>query len=281
MIQRITVRNFGSVRYFDTSLKADLNILGTRFTAEIETAIELLLCSKASGHILPLFINEETRITAELLLDNNLYFAELKPNPSNQKALEITVKDTSGNDKTDYYRKAVSHCTEQDALDHFDGTDDSFPFKLCRYRDREDLASPKDLPVRTNHAVETKTFRSYLIRYIKAFEPQSINNKKSYKAAINKQGRFEVQYPHGEEGIPLSKTEEKLFLYICFLNVAEFWEDFEKIRDMHHIKKPLLIKNFLEFLDQTTDIQGLISRTVHLKRQVILFTLPMEKRIKR
>ena len=119
------------------------------------------------------------------------------------------------------------------------------------------------------------------MRYIKAFEPEPINNIKNYKATINNQGRFEVVYPGVSGELLLSETEEKLFWYICFLNVAEFWTDVENIRNMHHEKKPLLIKNFLEFLDQTTDIQGLISRTIKLRRQVILLTLPMDKQMKK
>jgi hypothetical protein len=79
----------------------------------------------------------------------------------------------------------------------------------------------------------------------------------------------------------LSETEEKLFLYICFLNIAEFWEGFEKIRDLHHKKKPLLIQNFLEFLDESTDISSLITRTLRIKRQVILLTLPLNEEIKK
>ena len=49
---------------------------------------------------------------------------------------------------------------------------------------------------------------------------------------------------------------------------------------MHHEKKPLLIKNFLEFLDQSTDIKGLITRTKKLGRQIIILTLPMDNKTK-
>ena len=88
-------------------------------------------------------------------------------------------------------------------------------------------------------------------------------------------------YPGVSGEILLSETEEKLFLYICFLNIAEFWADVENIRNMHHEKKPLIIKNFIEFLDQTTDIDGLIARTTKLGRQVIILTLPMQESLKK
>lgn len=75
----------------------------------------------------------------------------------------------------------------------------------------------------------------------------------------------------------LSQTEEKLFLYICFLNIAEFWNDIESIRNLHNVTKPLLIKNFLEYLDESAEIENLIKRTLTLNRQVIIATLPIEK----
>ena len=75
----------------------------------------------------------------------------------------------------------------------------------------------------------------------------------------------------------ISQTEEKLFLYICFLNIAEFWNDIESIRNLHNVTKPLLIKNFLEYLDESAEIENLIKRTLTLNRQVIIATLPIEK----
>ena len=41
-------------------------------------------------------------------------------------------------------------------------------------------------------------------------------------------------------------------------------------------KKPLLIQNFLEFLDASADIDSLMARTARLQRQIILLTPPMD-----
>ena len=90
-------------------------------------------------------------------------------------------------------------------------------------------------------------------------------------------GRFKVFYPGICGDVFLSQTEEKLFLYICFLNIAEFWNDIESIRNLHNVTKPLLIKNFLEYLDESAEIENLIKRTLTLNRQVIIATLPIEK----
>ena len=279
IIKRIAVKNFGSVEFYDTVLTSKLNILDTLFTSEISTAIELVLCSKALQERPVIGVRDDTLIAAEVLVAESSYYIELKP--INGDELKLTASDVSGNDVTDFYCTLISHCTEQDTIDNFDGRDNSFPLRLCWYRDRDDYEAPKDLHSRTNYVVSTKTFRSHLIRYIKAFEPEPINNIKNYKATINNQGKFEVVYPGVSGEILLSETEEKLFLYICFLNIAEFWADIENIRNMHHEKKPLIIKNFIEFLDQTTDIDGLIARTTKLGRQVIILTLPMQESLKK
>lgn len=279
IIKRITVKNFGSIQFYDAFLTSKLNILDTLFTWEISTAIELVLCSKVLPECYSTSVRDDTLITAEVLVAESSYYIELKP--TNKGLLKLTVLDNKENDVTEFYRTIISHCTEQDTIDNFDGRDDSFPLRLCWYRGCDDYEVPKDLHSRSNYVVSTKTFRSHLVRYIKAFEPEPINNIKNYKATINNQGKFEVVYPGVSGELPLSETEEKLFWYICFLNVAEFWTDVENIRNMHHEKKPLIIKNFLEFLDKTTDIDGLIARTTKLGRQVIILTLPMQESLKK
>ena len=279
IIKRITVRNFGSVTFYDVDLTPKLNIFDTFFTSEISTAIDLVLCSKVLQEHHVIGLRDDTLITAEVLVAESSYYIELKP--TNEGFLKLTALDDKVNDVTEFYRTLISHCTEQDTIDNFDGRDNSFPLRLCWYRGCDDYEVPKDLHSKSNYVVSTKTFRSHLIRYIKAFEPEPINNIKNYKATINNQGKFEVVYPGVAGEVPLSETEEKLFWYICFLNVAEFWTDVENIRNMHHEKKPLIIKNFLEFLDQTTDIDGLIARTKKLGRQVIILTLPMQESLKK
>jgi hypothetical protein len=81
--------------------------------------------------------------------------------------------------------------------------------------------------------------------------------------------------------VSLSETDQKLFWYICFLNIAEFWEDIERIRDLHHERKTLLIQSFLEYLDESVDIEGLLARTLQFRRQVMILTPPMREEIKK
>ena len=68
---------------------------------------------------------------------------------------------------------------------------------------------------------------------------------------INEQGKFEVIYPGVSGKVFLSETEEKLFLYICFLNIAEFWEDIETIdKNAKLLNFNKLNYQFIEYKDK-------------------------------
>ena len=176
------------------------------------------------------------------------------------------------------YQYALSHSAEQDQIEAFDGQDKTMPLRLCQYRHREEA---DDLSNRTERLVDTNIFRRYLCQYIQNFCPEPINSKKKYQAAVSAQGIFEAQYPGFSGDVFLSETEERLFLYICFLNIAEFWAGFERIRDLHHEKKPLLIRNFIEFLDEEANINALIVRTQKLQRQIIILTSSLDEKSKK
>ena len=275
VIKRIIISDFGAVYHCDIAVTPELNLLDTQYISEISTAIEFLLCSKARQFVPPNWVRPNTHLTAEILINNAVYTVDATPH---EDQLTLAVADINGNDVTASYRNMLSHCLEQDATESFDGQDKTIPLRLCWYRNCAD--APVNVSSRTASLADTKTFRSQLVQYIKTFQPEPINCIKDYQTAINPQGRFEVFY-HGASGkVSLSTTEEKLFLYICFLNLAEFWEDIEKLRDIHYEKKPLVIQNFLEFLDESTDTSGLIARTLKLQRQVIILTPPMGEEIK-
>ena len=274
IIKNIKIRNFGAVSYYEAALTSDLNILDSQYAPEISAAIDILLCNK-TGQILPP-ISPTTCLTAQVFVGISVYNICVSPRG---KGLFLTATDVSGKNVTDIYQNALSHCSEQDTAERFDGQDQTLPSRLCLYRNfREENT---DLSPKTESLIETKTFRAYLIRYIRAFQPERIHCKKSYLTAIDRQGEFQVIHPGVTGEVHLSQTEETLFRYICFLNVAEFWADLESLRNMHHEKKPLIIQNFLEYLDWSTDINGLIARTLKLSRQVIVLTSPLDQEVKK
>lgn len=278
-IKELTVINFGSIRFFKTTLDPKLSVIETKYISELCVALEILLCNKTVSSLPDEWVRSDTEIRAEIGLKNSIYFVFAKPDVSTPRHLVLQVQTTDNEDAKHQYLSLLSHCLEQDVIEQFDGREKSIPMRLCWYRNAEDYQLPGGLAENSNNIATTKTFRSRLAKYIRAFVPEQINNQKAYMIGMNENGRFDVYYHGINTDLCLSETEEKLFLFICFLNIAEFWSDIETIRNLHHIEKPLLIKNFLEYLDESVDIEKLIKRTVSLGRQVIIVTLPIQNEI--
>lgn len=274
-IQHITIENFGTIRSYEADFHPDLNLIPSRHADEIVTAISLLLCNQTNPAIPEHWLQPNTRICATIHLADAIYIACAKPVLGQ---LQLFITDPTGADAMGHYQYALSHSPEQDAMECFDGNDKTIPFRLCQYRHREDQDNP---PARAKNLTDTKTFRRYLYQYIHSFCPEPINSHKNYQATIRPQGEFAVIHPEFEGKIHLSETEKRLFSYICFLNVAEFWAEFEAIRDLHHEKKPLLVRNFLEFLDESVHLSALIARTKKLQRQIIILTSPMDEKLQK
>ncbi|MBR2310847.1 MAG: hypothetical protein IKA47_10020 [Oscillospiraceae bacterium] len=274
-IQHITIHNFGAIRHYDADLTQELNLIESRHTDEIAAVVGFLLCNTPPPTIPEQWLQADTRISAVIHLEETTYSICAKPQSGQ---LQLFATDATGGDATAQYQYALSHCKEQDEIESFDGQDKTMPLRLYRYRYRED---DDDLSGRTERLADTNTFHRYLCQYTQDFRPEPINSKKKYQMAVSEQGIFEARYPGFSGEVFLSETEEKLFLYICFLNIAEFWAGFETIRDLHHEKKPLLIRDFIEFLDESVNINALVARTQKLQRQIIILTSPMDEEIKK
>ena len=259
-IAHLTIANFGSVARYEGVFSREVNWVHSRYSEEIAAALDILLCRNREPpeH----WIADATQISARIHLADTVYTVTAKPQGGR---LQLSAAHPSGADATARYRYALAHCPEQDALESFDGQDKTLPLRLMGYRDREE-----NLSRNTCHLADSRTFRKYLYEYIRNFQPEPIHCGKSYQTAITPQGAFTVVHPAYSGEIHLSETEEKLFLFICFLNIAEFWAQIESLRDLHHEKKPLVIQNFAEFLDESVDISGLLARVQKLDRQIIM-----------
>ena len=275
IIQHITIQNFGSILSYDAKLASEINIIRNRYIDDLAAAMAFLLCNQASPEIPEHWLQADTQISATIILEGVTYWVRAAPNKGR---LQLSVVDPMGEDVTARYQYALSHTPEEDATEIFDGQDKTIPWRLCRYRNREE---GDGLSERTRRLADTKTFRRYLSDYICNFRSEPINSKKNYQMTISSQGKFEVFDPFLGAKRYLSETEEKLFRYTCFLNIAEFWEGFEFLRDLHYERKPLMIRNFIEFIDESADISGLIARTQRLCGQTIILTRSMDEDTKK
>lgn len=268
-INKITVINFGSIRFFETSLNDQISVIETKYLSELSAVFDIILCKKTVSSLPNDWLRSDTEIAAVVCIDDIVYYVNAKFNGSVSSALSVYAKDVNGREMTKQYLSLLSHCAEQDAIESFDGCDKTIPLRLSWYHNSEEYEPSGSLDENSNHIATTKTFRSSLATFIKAFERESINNQKQHSVAIRKNGKFEISHPRSDEKNCLSKTEEKLFLYICFLNITEFWSNIESVRNLHNVDKPLLIRNFLEYLDESAEFEKLIKRSLMLNRQII------------
>ncbi len=267
ILKRITIQSFGALEHFEYHFEERLNIVKSRYTDEIAHAICLVLGHKYSS--LPEYrARRDSVIEAFVCIKGKEFHVEMKNQSCN---LCLRAYDENGNDLTKEYLYLTSHCLEQDLSDVFYGDNDKTLFKLLQYLDEDRYYASKELARRTDLLSETKAFRAYLKAFIKDFQPELIREGKRYELYLKKDGKYAVRYKDDNDmPIFLSESEQTLFRYLCFLKSAEFWHKFEMLRNLHAIKKPLLVKNFFSRLDESINIENLLQRTMELERQAII-----------
>lgn len=272
LLKKITIQNLGAVDAFECDFENGLNIVKNRHTDEISGAIQCVLNHRAS--YLPRFwVSGSTQIEALVCILEKEYLLLATPNLK-QNDLCLRAHDMEGNEKTREYLYLTSHCTEQDLCEVFNKDTPKMFFKPIQYLDEDRYYSPSDLSKCTDRLSETKAFRSYLKRFIKDFKPETIRDGKRYELCLNKDGRYAVRYKGDNDmSVLLSESEEMLFHYLCFLRTAEFWQGFEELRNLHSVKKPMLVGDFLERLDESIDTRDILERTMRLNRQTIILTI--------
>lgn len=253
ILKNILIQNLGSIAYFSKNLSPGLNIITHTGRDELLYAIRLILNHKTTPP--PSFsVGVDTRIEAEVWLEEKEY--RVIASLDHGECLKLSCLDTSDTDVTGEYLYLTCHTTEHDLSDIFYGEDRLFP----RLVKDESLSN-------------IKAFRRYLRDFLYNFEPELLREGKDYEIFLKKNGRYAVRHrSDGSVTNALSESERVLFRYLCFLRTAEFWAGFEALRNMHGIKKPLLISGFLERLDESINLCNLLHRTENLARQTILIT---------
>ena len=265
-----------------------LNIVGTRFAGEIACAIRLVLNHKPSRQGISL-LRKGTRVEALLCIDGKQYRVIVAHEKSAGEkyhereacgfeavgSYELSCYGENGENLTEEYLRLTSHPREHDLSDVFDGREDEVLLRFLKYKYEDLYYLPRELSVETDGLSDIKAFRAYLRSFIEGFKPELIRDGKQYEITLEKNGRYVPKCKiNGEVPVLFSTSDLTLFRYLCFLRTAEFWHGFECMRNLHGTGKPLVIKDFLEKLDGSVNIQPLLERTKKLNRQVIILTAP-------
>ena len=186
-----------------------------------------------------------------------------------RRYFQIAAFDKCGNDATEEYQYLCKRCPEQNQCEGFNGDEGWYRTSLARFFDG-DTEGRRELSERSGGYSDIKAFRHYLWHFKKDFTPELLRVGKPYSIILRDDGVYDVEGDGVE--VFLSESEQRMFRYICFLRTAEFWHGFENLRNMHSTKRPLVITNFLERLDESIEIQPLLDRAAGTGRQVILLT---------
>lgn len=274
IIQNLKITDFASIDDFSYRFNEGLSIIRNRMTEEISLALCLLLNHSEAPPIPSYAIRGATKIEATIIIDGEELLLVALPDKFKRKLILKAYKGEQ--DVTSEYLFLTRHCAEHDTCDIFDGAQAShneYPLRLLEYSDYEQDTKRCDLAKRTYGFSRLQVFNSYLRKFIKSFSPQPICNGKRYALILDENGLYKVRYMcDNDSPIYLSEAESILFRYLCFLKTAEFWHGFEEIRNMQAIKKPLIMKNFIERLDESINAQEIIDKSMSLNRQAILLT---------
>lgn len=114
-----------------------------------------------------------------------------------------------------------------------------------------------DVIKRTNRrrCATEKSFRRLLNEYIVNFIRKPLCERKNIYFDITFRGQFVAIKKIGNEEIrcDLSASEKTLFDFLCFLEINEFWQTVNGVRDLNYEAKPLILINFVERIDESVD----------------------------
>lgn len=271
ILKNITIQNLGFIAHLSQGFKEGLNVIGDYRRDELSFAFKFV-----SGHKIPpppnISVGVDTRIEAHVLLCEKEYRV-VAVFDKREERFKLSCFDSSGADVTSEYLYLTRHSYEQDLADVFSGDEDEASYRFLRYANEDLYYSKGELSKVTGGLSDIKAFRRYLHDFLDNFEPELLRDGKGYEIVLEKCGRYAVRcrardFPSNM----LSESERMMFKFLCFLRTSEFWHGFENIRNLHSVKKPLIISGFLEKLDESIDVRELLNRAKKLKRQTILIT---------
>lgn len=244
-INQITIENFGGIAHLVVSLDEHIHLMETSYIEEMIVILTRLLSVEPQLTVSASWIRDGTRITATVLLSNKQYTVRID---ADEKKSEMNLKafDSDGNDRTSDYRLNLKHCVEEDGLTVFTGCDPEITERLYHYMDEETFYPQKSLAGLTDGCSNTNSFRLWLHRYIKD-TPKEI------------------------------PSDEMQFRFLCHVKAIEFWDGFEDIRNLHYVRKPLIVKDYGEHIEDCNETNTLFDRAMDTGRQVIV-VVPVNKK---
>lgn len=268
-IRKLEIKNYGRVTEYKGEYSNGLQIISSQYKDEILSALYLILCYESPNRIIPLVDYEKrVEITAAVNIDEHPFLVEIKEIELNKPRLRVFNQNNT--EVTKRYVSLMKQSIENEIADCFTGTGkENYQTKICKFKDCK-IYTDEYMKKTTNGLGNTRIFKNFICKYINQYNPERLSNQKEYELCITKEGEFFVCTNNTKEK-HLSTSEKTLSNFFSFVNYSSLWSELEQIKDFNHAIKPMIVKDFLEQIDEQ-EKNGLWKQKVKsINRQVFVF----------
>lgn len=209
--------------------------------------------------------------SAEVELVENYYITGYKQKNSKNWVLSVS-KNNSDTDYTEEYFSLVRKSAEESFITNFEEVSkQNYPLRLAFYKDSKYYFKGRFSEM-TNGVGVTRSFQSFLSSFIKDFEPEQINKEKDLWLDLKETGEFVViKGEAGEETTDFSEDDFLKYRLLCFMNLVEFWDEFNNLRNINAVKTPLIIISDKKKVFSEKVGNKLNNKLKRANRQIVLF----------
>lgn len=262
-VKHLFYENMGSEPFYLRNFFDTIEYLDEPFS---EITLQVVRLLTGDMHACNTFCHEDSRIEAQVQIGTNEYSVIVT---FEDGIAVFYVTDERSIDRTLWYLQTVAHTPEEQKLSCF-SKPGVYPVRLHQYKDPEQRY-PGDFREATRSIGSTQSFRGYLRRFIRGFEPACLLPGKNCWLHLETDGRFTVRLGVNGEEIPcLSETEKWVYHFLCYLHLLRFWDGMQDLRNYKDIKLPILIRDFADRLDESIDAEALYAQADGLNRQRLI-----------
>lgn len=279
-VKKLTVEQFGRIRYKSFLFEQPLTIFAGEETEEIFAALCVVFDNRLLRFQTTRYrFTEKSKLYAEIEKDGKVYMAEAAYDESVPNNCVVRIycggRLLSNEERTAAFQTSFEEEECSYFLNRYDYSryvpfaELDFAKKLTDYRQGLQEENRQMFSVRTDGIGLTHTFRKVLKNFCDKFLPQQLRIEKRLWLTMDGEGCFSAKDVSPRKD--LSATEDTLLQYFCFLEVNRFWGEVQKAMG-RTVQKPLFIGALADNIDFCIDLGSLLKSALGLDRQLFVFT---------
>ena len=279
-VKKLTVEQFGRIRYKSFLFEQPLTIFAGEETEEIFAALCVVFDNRLLRFQTTRYrFTEKSKLYAEIEKDGKVYMAEAAYDESVPNNCVVRIycggRLLSNEERTAAFQTSFEEEECSYFLNRYDYSryvpfaELDFAKKLADYRQGLQEENRQMFSARTDGIGLTHTFRKVLKNFCDKFLPQPLSIEKRLWLMMDDKGSFSAKDVSPRKD--LSATEDTLLQYFCFLEINRFWGVVQNATG-RTVQKPLFIGALADSIDFCIELDPLLEQALELNRQVFLFT---------